>query len=187
MTVTAFQSSGSTVSASLPCSDGTNPVILTPSPVGTNYNWSTGATTSTITVDVPSSTVNNYNVSYLVNGVTVKGCYDLSSCYFARIAPKASDETPQPETSEVELPSVDVLTAYPSPANQELTVALPYKVKYETPVTIYNIMGLASASGVMKEGEWKIKFNTAGFHEGLYIIKVGATDFSQVTKVMVLH
>ncbi|HEY0655221.1 MAG TPA: MBG domain-containing protein [Chryseosolibacter sp.] len=153
---------------------------------GTNYNWGVyGNTRSIWAVET-----GEYSVSYLNTG----GCPVSSSVYIYRsgwnctYARTRDEQAEDPvRTNEVEEEPVKALTAYPNPANDIVTIAMPRKMEVNTPVYLFDLHGRARASGEIKAGEWKTEISIAHIPDGMYLAKVGERNLLNVVKVNVQH
>lgn len=105
-------------------------------------------------------------------------------CNIVRVAAPYYPETQQ---EEVEHSNVEKLTAYPNPANDEVTIALPSTVKVDRQVLVYDMFCKVSGTATIKKGEWKTGISTKEMAEGLYLINVSHGDWINATKMMVLH
>ncbi len=152
---------------------------LTASLSGGSYAWSTGQSTQTITVYDPGT----YSVT-----ATVGGCIKTSSITVTRsggscIYVRAEGQEPTAEPI-ADLPNVTELSVFPNPAIGQFTVALPERVKANTPLTFYDMMGKELISSTIPKGQWKVSVSLENILEGMYLVKIGY-DHSKIKKVMV--
>jgi Secretion system C-terminal sorting domain len=99
----------------------------------------------------------------------------------ARIA----SEEPQQEHAKNEEPNVEEIIVFPNPAVNQFTVALPERVKEDTPLSFYDMMGKQLISSAIPKGQWKVSVSLENISEGMYLVKIGYGDYGTVKKVMV--
>lgn len=87
----------------------------------------------------------------------------------------------------IDSPTVMETSAYPNPATDKVTVALPWTAKEDAPVLLYDMFGKVMASTILKKGEWKTDLSVINCVDGLYVVKVGNGDLINAVKVMVVH
>ncbi|MFM9840005.1 MAG: PKD-like domain-containing protein [Cyclobacteriaceae bacterium] len=117
----------------------------------------------------------NGTVSY-----TIPDAY--TQCGGGRIASK---DEPSQGDSKTEEPSVEEITVFPNPAVNQFTVALPERVKEDTPLAFYDLMGKQLISSTIPKGQWKVSVSVENISEGMYLVKIGYGDYGTVKKVMV--
>lgn len=181
---------GGSITSSGGCADGSHPVTLSTSPAGTNYQWSTGATTSSISTSLICQ-VTYFQVSYLINGNPASACFAVSPCAYCRIAADhsadGSIDSPQSPTRELDPSTVKEMTAYPNPAADVVTIAMPWNAKEDTRVVMYDMFGKPLVNGILKKGEWKTDLSVRDCAQGLYLVNVGNGDLINSIKVMVVR
>jgi hypothetical protein len=82
---------------------------------------------------------------------------------------------------------VSEITAYPNPASDLVTVAVPWIALDDTPVLLNDMFGNSLNASNLKRGEWKTDISTVGLSDGLYFMRVVTGGLINVTKVMVVH
>jgi hypothetical protein len=154
-------------------------------PLGTSYAWSTGATSRQITVYSAGS----YSV-YVTNGgcgrsfsVTVTNTGG-SPCGGGRPPCYLRQATDEPSANANDEPDVAEFSVFPNPAVGQFTVALPERVKDNTPLTFYDMMGKELISSAIPKGQWKVSVSLENISEGMYLVKIGY-GHTMVKKVMV--
>jgi large repetitive protein len=154
-------------------------------PLGTSYAWSTGATSRQITVYSAGS----YSV-YVTNGgcgrsfsVTVTNTGG-SPCGGGRPPCYLRQATDEPSANANDEPDVSEFSVFPNPAVGQFTVALPERVKDNTPLTFYDMLGKELISSTIPKGQWKVSVSLENISEGMYLVKIGY-GHTMVKKVMV--
>jgi hypothetical protein len=162
-----------------------NSILVAPSGYST-YTWSDGElNASTIWPSQKGQytvTVTNACGSYTSPAVTVTRV--PSGCALTRMA---NPPMLSPQNQDVDPPTVTELSAYPNPASDLVTVAMPLRMSKDTPVFIYDFLGNPLVQSNLKTGEWKTEISITNIADGLYVIKVGNTGVINVTKLVVMR
>ncbi len=91
---------------------------------------------------------------------------------------------------EVDIESISEgydLTAYPNPASDVVTIAMPFIAAEDTPIVFNDAFGNVLKTITLKQGEKKIDISTAELLNGLYLVRVGKGGLNKFIKVMVVH
>ena len=141
-----------------------------------------------------------YSVSYYNNGCPVSASveviresYNGYPCNIPRIGTKKdknsliTNNTDKPQIKVEERPGVKELSAFPNPANNLITVAMPVKMENETPVLLYDMFGKTVNQGSIPKGEWKTDLSVTDLPDGIYVVRVGNGALINATKVRVRH
>jgi hypothetical protein len=64
---------------------------------------------------------------------------------------------------------------------------MPYKMKEDTHMNLYNLQGILIMNPYLKKGQWQMKINSSQMTEGVYVIKVRDSHWITSTKVMIIH
>jgi Secretion system C-terminal sorting domain/PKD-like domain len=147
---------------------------------GTNHVWALlpgGIIGSGVTKTVLQP--GNYSVSYNDTfGCPVSATKNVTcTCCAAR---KAANEPVNDDS-----PNVTELSVFPNPAVGQFTVALPERVKEDTPLAFYDMMGKQLISSAIPKGQWKVSVSLENISEGMYLVKIGYGDYGAVKKVIV--
>jgi hypothetical protein len=121
------------------------------------YEWSTGASTQTITL--ANTTVGSFDYSVTVT--------DANDC-------EGSDEVTITVTYEIiEVDKGSLISIYPNPGTDYFNVVVEFKQPTDFSITIINIDGKEVMSRDMKDmSVFREKFDISGFAKGTYLIKV---------------
>ncbi len=106
-----------------------------------------------------------------------------SNCQILR---KAADPV-QPVNADGETPAVDAISAYPNPAIDKITIAVPWKAQQTTPVDLYDVNGKVVASTNLQTGHWKTEMDLKAIHDGVYIVRVMNGGLINTVKVVVMR
>jgi hypothetical protein len=158
----------------------------------TDYQWSTSNNSQTVNM-LSSGT---YTVTaYYPNGcsrisdpitITIPTCSDPCDPYLVD-GGRVPDPPCLEELQKAEL-IIEETTAYPNPADAEITVHLPAPAEYDIPVKMYSQFGQTIHLATIQKGETKIELKTSDLTGGIYLIQLqlkGQKSFNR--KVMVAH
>jgi hypothetical protein len=159
----------------------------------TSYQWSTSNTSQT--VNMLSS--GNYTVTaYYPNGcsrisdpitITIPTCSDPCEQYANSTNGRVPDPPCLEELQKAEL-IIEETTAYPNPADDEITVHLPAPAEYDIPVKMYSQFGQTIHLVTIQKGEVKIELTTKDLTGGIYLIQLQLRDQKSFNrKVLVAH
>jgi hypothetical protein len=76
---------------------------------------------------------------------------------------------------------------FPNPADQEITLELPFMPTDLTPVTVFDQMGKAVSETSVEKGEVRKTIDTSTLAAGMYIIQVDSSNGILRRKVIVVH
>jgi hypothetical protein len=80
------------------------------------------------------------------------------------------------------------LKVYPNPANDKLTINLPFSRKQKATVDLYDLTGKLIRSNTLKESEDELEISTANLSEGIYIYKLNVNGaYIKSGKLSILH
>ncbi|MGC4022218.1 MAG: T9SS type A sorting domain-containing protein [Cyclobacteriaceae bacterium] len=162
---------------------------------GSNYHWSTGSTSSSITV----CSAGTYTVTY----TTTNGCSVSASAYISQGSsspPVASGidskngsdtgnstERLQPCTGSGGAIAVEYeeLGYYPNPASGEITIALSGPAKENCNVLWYDMSGREIRNDVIEVGKKEKTFRLDGVDPGLYLVRIKDNEKYRYGKVIV--
>jgi hypothetical protein len=177
--VQPFQNSGANISVSpYSCfSNGSQILTLTPSITGTQYAWSTGATTRTINITRPET----YTVSIVNTTGTSKACIFVSGCYVRRSSQTDLSDVPE------EISPEENFSAYPNPADKLLSLKIPPYLACDSEFKVVNSYGEIVLEGVINKDEIK-EINVENFSQGMYYILLENNNhLIEKTKIVVMH
>jgi hypothetical protein len=123
-----------------------------------NGNYATGTVLSSTQFRVRTT---NTNSVFRVSATTSNTCGSVGYCiWFSNSGPPdyriVADAQQGTSPGEDANPStVSEMTAYPNPANDHMTIAMPFVVKEDTPVLLFDLFGKVIATSTLKTGEWK--------------------------------
>lgn len=148
---------------------------------GYNHYWNTTSYSQSITVHETGT----YTVSY----TTYYGCNVSASVEVYRGWPCTNFRTKDSNLDSVqpEEPGVSELSAFPNPASDRLTIAMPFKMKTETPVILYDRFGKQMITGEIKGGESQTELAVNELTNGVYIVRVGKGALLNTRKITILH
>jgi hypothetical protein len=81
----------------------------------------------------------------------------------------------------------ELIRIYPNPANTEVIIQLPERVKTISPVTLTDNVGRTVRSNAFNPGEQKQTINTAELVPGVYVLEVSSGNARVKRKVVVVH
>lgn len=170
---------------------------------GTNYVWSTGATTQVTDVYDPGT----YYVTYTINGCTATASKVVTRTGSHCIR-TSSDPAPTPNSLEdlvnqglnpirfnADAPPIDIddeflnikeWIAYPVPASKELNIVLPARATVDVTVTLYDQTGKRVINGVIGAGKRSAVMNVIDVPASIYILRIDG-DLTTYRKVMIVH
>ncbi len=126
-------------------------------------------------------------------GYIVTGMYNFgyaaagyNAVFFIKVAPEitAIEENPSVYVNDYQL-----LQNYPNPFNPKTTIEFSIPKNEFVTLIIYNLLGqevVTLVSEKLMSGSYKYTWDASGFASGVYYYKIGASEFQQVKKLILM-
>ena len=149
---------------------------------GTQYRWSTGSTSRSITV--------RNEGTYWCNVTLTTGCVYTAYYTVGDIPESAllSSQSKESYTTQTYPCGTSSASVYPSPANSNVRVRLPAGTEVEVPVKVFDLLGNHILSSTIHRGQLNTVIDVSSLPNGIYVIQLERRGIGvEATRVVVNH